>query len=100
MAVQASVVLHDGPLDGAEIKWPHNAGDFPAVIQFGFYAADGSDPIRDPKKITHHRYEAFHCWADGPLDSDDGLPENEVQEYRYAGRGSEDVPSVAEMWDK
>jgi hypothetical protein len=98
--MKASLVLHDGPLDGAEIKWPNDAGDFPAVIQFGFYADDGTDTLREPKVISHHRYEAFHSWADGPLDPLDGLPENEVQEYLHEGCSLENVPSVVAMWDK
>jgi len=98
MASRAFIVLHGGPLDGAEINWPKSAGEFPAAIQFGFYDNDGSDPIYDPKGITHHRYTIIRGWAIGPLDPADGLPRSEHQEYRYTQRSQERIPSVAELW--
>ena len=99
MAIGAFIVLDNGPLDGAEIKWPNNGGDFPAIIKFGFYVPveDGKE-LEVPRVIKHHKYSAYHGYGVGPAAEDDGLPGQEWQHYLYAGESSEDVPSVKDMW--
>jgi hypothetical protein len=97
----AFIVLDGGPLDGAEIKWPNDGGDFPSDVQFSFYMeTEPGKEFSNKREIRHYRYTASHGYGVGPQSQDDGLPEQEWQHYRFFGQTSEIVKSVDEMWDE
>lgn len=81
MTPTATIILRDGPLDGAEIVWPENAGDFPVEITFGLRGAN--EGIVDTKAMKRHKYFGFWAYSHGPDSPSDGLPLHEVQEYTY-----------------
>jgi hypothetical protein len=97
---KAEINLIGGSLDGATIFWPPTAGDFPAIIEFGYYTAlpDGKDPLRVPIPVRRIRYEACDTWTEGPI-LEDGFPQSSIQSYLFAETTTEEIPSVESMWN-
>lgn len=97
---KSKMVMVNGPLDGLEIVWPEDAGDFPGCVSFGFYKASG-DKIGDPQELIHHQYSLLRGWTNGPLDEENGVRViHEVQEYIHGNCTKESAPSVSDMWGK
>jgi len=101
MSNKAIIVLEKGPLDGAEIRWPNNGGDFPTTLQFGFdRLLDPAQPLTSAGVIRYCKYIAYQGEQFGPISNEDGLPENEVQYYLFAGESDENAESISDLWSK
>jgi hypothetical protein len=98
MGCLAYLEMLDGPLDGLEIKWPNNGGDFPASIQFGFYGSlDVPSDLQGAGVLRLLRYEAVSVDSFGPI-AEDGLPESETATYLFAEETKKDAPPPSDLW--
>jgi len=101
MSKRAIIVLEQGPLDGAEIKWPNNGGDFPTTLEFGFYRLNNPEQtFTSDGVIRYCKYVAYEGEQFGPISNDDELPQNEVQHYLFSGESDEYIESISDLWSK
>jgi hypothetical protein len=50
--------------------------------------------------IRYCKYVAYQGEQFGPISNEDGLPENEVQYYLFAGESDDHAESISDLWSK
>lgn len=86
-------------MDGLEIQWPTNAGQFPTGIEFRYQGMVGPGATVDsPQIVSQYSYGLIHSWSHGPLLAD-GMRAAESALFAFNNRPTYTaLPSVREMF--